>query len=222
MRAPSWSRLCAVNTTAATNIPVWLDPQEAAEIGQANSRSGVRKLLKDGHIIVKPTVIHSRARTREHLASKRLGRHTGAGKRKGTAEARMPTKVQWLRRMRVLRRLLRKYRESGKIDKHLWVLVWGDGPDAESSTRIRKMDARLTLPSYHSLYLKAKGNTFKNKRVLMEHIHKAKAEKLRTKHLADQMEARRIKNKAMRERRAARIAEKRQGITEVESHEAQQ
>ena len=155
--------------------------------------------------IVKPTVMHSRARTRETLAAKRLGRHSGPGKRKGTADARMPTKVQWLRRMRVLRRLLRKYREGGKIDKHLCAnQTWSYG-----SANVR----------YHKLYLDAKGNRFKNKRVLMEYIHRAKAEKVRTKNLQEQMEARRVKNKAMRERKAQRLAEKRQGILEVEREE---
>jgi large subunit ribosomal protein L19e len=36
----------------------------------------------------------------------------------------MPSKVLWIRRIRVLRRLLRKYRDHGpqkKLDKHLYV-----------------------------------------------------------------------------------------------------
>ena len=42
--------------------------------------------------------IHSRSRARRHADEKRKGRHTGAGKRKGTRESRMPSKVLWMRR----------------------------------------------------------------------------------------------------------------------------
>ncbi|KAK9709119.1 60S ribosomal protein L19B [Basidiobolus ranarum] len=74
---------------------VWIDPNEISEIANANSRQNIRKLVKDGLIIKKPNVVHSRFRVREKLAAKRKGRHTGTGKRRGTAEARMPTQVLW-------------------------------------------------------------------------------------------------------------------------------
>jgi large subunit ribosomal protein L19e len=41
------------------------------------------------------------------------------GKRKGKKTARMPTQVLWMRRQRVLRRLLKKYRDAKKITKDL-------------------------------------------------------------------------------------------------------
>ncbi|GMH47665.1 hypothetical protein TrVE_jg8290 [Triparma verrucosa] len=152
---------------------VWIDPNESGEISLANSRQNVRKLIKDGQIIKKPQTVHSRARVTLRNEAKRKGRHTGHGKRRGTANARLPFKVIWMRRMRVLRRMLKKYREAKKIDNHI----------------------------YHELYMLAKGNQFKNKRVLMETIHKMKAERNRVKALEDQKVARMARSQAKKTRK---------------------
>merc|ERR1712166_296292 len=123
--------------------------------------------------------MHSRSRVRKNLDAKRKGRHNGTGKRRGSREARMPTKVLWMRRLRVLRRLLRKYRQQKKIDKHI----------------------------YHEFYVKSKGNQYKNKRVLVEAIHKAKAEKTKAKALEEQTQARKDKAKAVKAKKTQKKEE---------------
>lgn len=164
---------------------IWMDPNETVEIANATSRQNIRRLVNDGLIIRKPVCIHSKFRVRRNKIARSKGRHSGPGKRKGTKNARTNKKALWMQRMRVLRRLLKKYRNTKKIDKHF----------------------------HKKLYLKVKGNTFKNKRVLMEYIFKKKAEMERSKMLRAQADAHRLKCKEAKKRRLERIAAKKAVVT---------
>merc|ERR1712226_1536517 len=124
---------------------------------------------------------HSRAKARAWHAARRLGRHTGTGKRKGTKNARMPVKVIWMRRQRALRRLLKKLRKARKIDKNL----------------------------YHKFYLGSKGNLYKNKKVLVEAIHKERNEKIRLEKIEAEQKARRFKNLEQRKKKLEKKVQRR-------------
>ena len=78
--------------------------------------------------------------------------------------------------MRVLRRMLKKYRDAKKIDKH----------------------------TYHELYVLVKGNKFKNKNVLMEAIHKRKHEKQKERELQEIAETKKARAKQYRLRKTMR------------------
>jgi len=93
---------------------IHLDPLSLKAISESSTRRKIRSLIKKGAIKKIAVAVHSRANVRIRNEAKAKGRHTGMGKRRGTRNARLPMKVLWMRRQRVLRRLLKKYREKKK------------------------------------------------------------------------------------------------------------
>ncbi len=100
------------------------------------SREGVKDLISQKAIILKPKRGNSRTRANHIATQKAKGRRSGHGKRKGTANARFGDKKKWMIKIRSLRAYLKNLKDSGKLDKK----------------------------TYRELYKKSKGNFFRDKR----------------------------------------------------------
>mmetsp|Transcript_25700 Transcript_25700/g.59178 ORF Transcript_25700/g.59178 Transcript_25700/m.59178 type:complete len:191 (+) Transcript_25700:42-614(+) len=159
---------------------VWLDPNELRKIRITSSRANIRKLANRGYILKKNDQSHSKNHIRLKKEAKSKGRHKGPGKREGTLNSRCSQKVSWITKQRVLRHLLKKLRKMNKIDKHL----------------------------YRELYLKCKGNVFKNKKILIDYIYKAKYQKKMKKLFLEKFSLRKEQKKLNHDKRIKQFNKK--------------
>jgi large subunit ribosomal protein L19e len=113
---------------------VWMDPDFEDEISLAITRDDIRRLVDEGAIQRRPVRGVSRGRARHNLRQKRKGQRSGPGRKKGKATSKLSGKDRWMMKIRPMRKELHKLREEGKI----------------------------TPKVYRELYLKAKGNAFRN------------------------------------------------------------
>jgi len=103
---------------------VWFDPARAKDVEGAISRDDLRTLITEGVIKARPKAGVSRGRARERNAKRSYGHRKGPGRRSGAAEARRPSKTQWMQRIRAIRKTMRALKNKGEIDPHLYRILY--------------------------------------------------------------------------------------------------
>ena len=119
------------------------DTEKLSEIKEAITKKDIKGLVNKGAIKILPKRGSSRSRARKILIQKRKGRRKGMGSRKGKSNARLNSKKNWINKIRVLRRFLKKLKEKRLINNR----------------------------NYKELYLKAKGGFFRSERHLKTYIN---------------------------------------------------
>lgn len=127
---------------------VWMDPDFEDEISLAITKDDIRRLVDEGAIQRKQKMGVSRSRARHSQAQKRKGQRRGPGRKKGKSTSKLSSKDRWMMKIRPMRKALRKLRDEG----------------------------RITRKVYRELYLKAKGNAFRNTAHLRTYIKENRLE----------------------------------------------
>lgn len=121
---------------------VKIDPEEKNRIEEAITRQDIRNLIESGAITKKDKKGTSKGRSKEKKKQKAKKRQKGHGSRKGKQTARKDDKQEWMEKIRALREELKKKRDNGEINSK----------------------------QYRSLYNKAKGGYFRDKKHLNNYI----------------------------------------------------
>ncbi|HZX45323.1 MAG TPA: 50S ribosomal protein L19e [Candidatus Nanoarchaeia archaeon] len=112
------------------------DTESLGDIKEAITKADIRRLII-GNIIWKENAVGvSRVRARKRIIQRRKGKQKGEGSRKGSRNARLSFKEEWINKVRAQRELLRSLLDRKAINRQL----------------------------FRELYLKSKGGFFRSRR----------------------------------------------------------
>ena len=125
---------------------VKINPENVDQVKEAITKADIRDLIDNKVIEILPLVTNSKARARLRAKAKKKGRQSGPGSKVGTRNARTPTKRVWINRIRLQRKIIKSFKDSG----------------------------RLSTGDWKTLYYRAKGGFFRNKRHLLQTLEQGK------------------------------------------------
>ncbi|MBI4018187.1 MAG: 50S ribosomal protein L19e [Candidatus Aenigmarchaeota archaeon] len=120
---------------------VWLDPERISDIEEAITAADIRRLVKDGAVRKEQKKGVSRSRKSKIARQKSRGRRKGHGSKKGSLSG---GKKEWVKRIRVLRKMLREFRSQRRIENR----------------------------TYRELYMKSKSGFFRSRGHLMTYMER--------------------------------------------------
>ncbi|MEM2917519.1 MAG: 50S ribosomal protein L19e [Candidatus Bathyarchaeia archaeon] len=103
---------------------VWIDPERSEDVETAITREEIRKLIHEGAIKALPEKGVSRARAQILHEKRKKGLRRGQGRRSGASGAKVSEKEAWVRKIRVLRRKLREFKENRSITEESYRLLY--------------------------------------------------------------------------------------------------
>jgi large subunit ribosomal protein L19e len=121
---------------------VWMNPDKLDEVAECITRADIRTAIASNLIKAKAKNGTSKGRIRYVAGQKASGKRKGPGSRKGSDNARVPSKRRWIATIRPIRAELKALRDSGEI----------------------------TPAVYRMYYRKAKGGVYKSRRHVRMHM----------------------------------------------------
>lgn len=123
---------------------VWFEPSRIADIEEAITAGDIRHLVADDVIRALPKKGLSNFRKKKSMEQKSKGRRKGKGSRKGKLGTRNNQKEMWVKRIRILRKMLQGMKSEGNLENKI----------------------------YRKLYRTAKSGFFRSKAHMMSYIEK--------------------------------------------------